>query len=250
VKDVKGRILLVDDNEEFLDSTKDVLEEEGYQVVTAGSGEEAIREVELADFDVVLMDIKMQGLNGVDTFMEMKKRKSGVKVIMCTAYIVENLIRRALEEGACAVLNKPFDMDLLFRTIVKVGQSGSPATILVADRDNRFCLEVQRVFGSQGHRVVIAHDGRDALEKAETYSFDVLLLDLRLPPADGLEIHRQIRAKQPATHTTIIVGHPDEMDSAIQQELRKENGLTTMIRPVDITQLQELLAELCGARRL
>jgi two-component system, NtrC family, response regulator HydG len=114
---VKARILLVDDNEAFLDSTKDVLEDEGYEVVTAPSGEEAIRQVEAGDFHIVVMDIKMPGLSGVEAFVEMKKRRAKVKAIMCTAYIVESLIKKALAEGAVAVLNKPFEMDLLLRTI-------------------------------------------------------------------------------------------------------------------------------------
>jgi two-component system, NtrC family, response regulator HydG len=117
---VKGYILLVDDNEAFLDSTKDVLEEEGYEVMTASTGEEAIRRVETQNFHVVVMDIKMPGLNGVETFVRMKRHKPGIRVIMCTAYIVESLIGKALAEGACAVLNKPFEIDLLLRTLESV----------------------------------------------------------------------------------------------------------------------------------
>ncbi len=56
---MKERILLVDDNEAFLDSTKDILEDQGYEVVTAESGEEAVRVFGAHTFDVILMDIKM-----------------------------------------------------------------------------------------------------------------------------------------------------------------------------------------------
>jgi CheY-like chemotaxis protein len=114
---MRTRILLVDDNEEFLDSTKDVIEDEGYEVVTAISGEEALRRVVSESFDLVIMDIKMPRMNGVDTFTEMKKVKPDIKVIMCTAYIVEATIRRALREGARAVLNKPFEMEALLSAI-------------------------------------------------------------------------------------------------------------------------------------
>jgi CheY-like chemotaxis protein len=61
---LKGTILLVDDNGEFLDSTKDVLEDEGYEVFTATNGEDAIRMVGERPFEVILMDIKMPGLKG------------------------------------------------------------------------------------------------------------------------------------------------------------------------------------------
>ncbi|MEA1866691.1 MAG: response regulator [Thermodesulfobacteriota bacterium] len=114
---MNGRILLVDDNEEFLDSTRDVLENEGYEVVTATSGEEGIELAGAQTFDVVFMDIKMPGMNGVESFIEIKRRNPNVKVIMVTAYSVEDLIRQALEEGVFAILSKPVDMDRLFRMI-------------------------------------------------------------------------------------------------------------------------------------
>ena len=110
-------ILLVDDNEEFLDSTKDVLEVEGYEVFTAKKGEDAIRMVGEQPFEVILMDIKMSGLSGVETFIEMKKINPSVKVIMVTAYSVESLIRQALEEGAYAVFKKPLNMSVLLKEI-------------------------------------------------------------------------------------------------------------------------------------
>ncbi len=56
---MKEKIQLVDDNEAFLDSTKDILEDQGYEVVTAESGEEAVRVFGAHTFDVILMDIKM-----------------------------------------------------------------------------------------------------------------------------------------------------------------------------------------------
>ena len=67
------QILLVDDNEDFLDNVKDVFEDEGYEVLTATSGEEAVQLVKTESVDVVVMDIKMPGMNGVEAFIEMKK---------------------------------------------------------------------------------------------------------------------------------------------------------------------------------
>jgi len=103
------KILLVDDNEAFLDSAMDVLEMEGFDVTTASSGEEGVRKVRSGSFDVVLMDIKMPGLNGVEAFIEMKKHHPNIRVIICTAYMIDDLIRQARREGAFAVLNKPLN---------------------------------------------------------------------------------------------------------------------------------------------
>ncbi len=111
------RVLLVDDNELFLDSARDVLETEGYDVVTADSGEAALAIVRAEYFPVVVMDIKMAGINGVATFVEMKKYRPGIRVIMCTAHLMEEMIHRAETEGAFAVLKKPFRTGALLEAI-------------------------------------------------------------------------------------------------------------------------------------
>ena len=244
------RILLVDDNEDFLDSTKDVLEDEGFEVITASSGEEAVRKVQSQPFDIVLMDIKMPGLNGVESLIEMKKRSPHIKVIMCTAYIVNGLIRQALEEGAYAVLNKPFEMDVLLRTIESSQQELKCGAILLADRDKEFCTRLSRTLTSAGHQVSIAHDGREAIRLAESQPFDVLLLETELPLIDGLELHRRISNRQSSMFATVIMGSPEELDAMARQELKREHGLISLTKPLDETRLLDLVGTICAAKRL
>ena len=186
---MKGQILLVDDNEEFLDSTRDVLDDEGYEVVTATSGEEGIELAGAQTFDVILMDIKMPGMNGVESFIEMKRRTPKVKVIMVTAYSVEDLKRQALDEGVFAVLSKPLDMDRLFRTIEDAKRDGSGGLILAVDDDKKVCNNFMDILGERGYEVTAAYDGEEAVTKAKANSFDILLLDMNLPLLNGLEVY-------------------------------------------------------------
>ncbi|MBI5249801.1 MAG: response regulator [Desulfomonile tiedjei] len=244
---MNGRVLLVDDNEDFLDSTKDVLEEEGYQISTASSGIEAIRQFNNNRFDVVVMDIKMPGLNGVETLALMKKHDPHVNVIMCTAYIVENLIREALEEGAYAVLNKPFEMDLLIRTIENARDRCHCGYILVADRDPKLCAQLEKVLTGKGHKAIVANDGREALLKARKHAFNLLLLDAKLPVVNCFEVYERIRRMRPDLFATIVTGFHDELDSDTQNKIRKANGITSLTKPLDLDQLLELLDSICTA---
>lgn len=245
---MKGKILLVDDNVDYLDSTKDVLEDEGYDVITASSGEEALGLVQSRTFDVVLMDIKMPGKNGVETFIEMKQYLPHVRVIMCTAYIVESLIRRAFEEGAYAVLNKPFEMDLLLRTIDGAHRMCASGVILVADRDPKLCADVRRALSAHGHQVIVAHDGREAVVRGEKYAPDILLLELNLPVMGGLEVYSRIRERRPGTSAVIIIGTAQDMTGYAQQELKREAGVTGLTKPLNMSRLQELVDSICMAR--
>jgi CheY-like chemotaxis protein len=246
---VSPQILLVDDNEDFLDNMKDVFEDEGYEVLTARSGEEAVQQVKARPVDVVVMDIKMPGMNGVEAFIEMKKFDPGVKVIMCTAYIVEATIRQALSEGAQAVLNKPFEMEVLFRTVDTVLAGGPPCSILVADRDEEFCSRLGHYLSAQGYHTVTALYGPEAVTKAGATSFDVLVLDRGLPLLDGIAVYNRIKEMQPNIIAAIITGNANEIDSKTMRELRRQPGVVSMKKPFDEAQLVHLLQDLCLAER-
>lgn len=239
------RILLVDDNEDFLDSTKDVIEDEGYEVITATSGEEAVRKAEAYTLDVVVMDIKMPGMNGVQAFIEMKKHRPDVNVIMCTAYIVESTIRQALSEGARAVLNKPFEMDLLLRTIEKVLEGGPRCKILIADRDEHFCRRIDQFLCAQGFETATALYGPEALAKAGEVDFDVVILDIGLPLLDGVTVHSKIKTLLPDLTASIITGSAVEMNSKTVRDLKRQRGIVSMKKPFDEATLYDLLQHLC-----
>jgi two-component system response regulator HydG len=241
---VRPRILLVDDNEDFLDSTKDVIEDEGYEVFTAISGEEAVGEVESRAFDVVIMDIKMPGMNGVEAFIEMKKHSPNIKVIFCTAYIVESTIRQALREGAQAVLNKPFEMDDLLDTIEKILEGRPRCKILIADRDEHFCDRLSHLLSAHGYDAVAALFGPEAITKAVESDFDVLVLDHGLPLLDGIEVYRKIKSLQPNI-TAVITGNVREMNSKTFKDFKRQSGIVSVKKPIDENQLIDLLQQLC-----
>lgn len=245
---MKGRILLVDDNEEFLDSTKDVLNDEGYDIVTATSGEEALELAGAQTFDVIIMDIKMPEMNGVESFIEMKRRNPRVKVIIVTAYSVEDLMRQALDEGVFAILSKPIDMDRLFRTIEDAKRDGNGGLVLAVDDDKEICNNFVDILGERGYEVTAAYDGEEAVTKAKTNSFDILLLDMNLPLLNGLEVYRSIKSIQPNIVAIIVSGYAQEMDSLIMQAL-SENAHTFLRKPVNMEQLLGLVKGICSGLR-
>ncbi len=84
---MKRRVLVVDDEEGIRLLYKEELEEEGYEVELAASGEEALERLEKEDdIDLVLLDIKMQGMDGVEVLRKIKERWKDLPVILCTAY--------------------------------------------------------------------------------------------------------------------------------------------------------------------
>ena len=245
---MKKKILLVDDNWAFIDSVKDVLEDEGYNVVTALSGEEAVSFIQKESFDLVLMDIKMPGLNGVESFIKMKEMNPDVKVILFTAYVFEDLIQQARDEGALAVLKKPLDMDYLLLTIKEVKGLKKGGCILIADDNKALCDNLAETLSEHGYSVAMVCNGTEAVKEIENQTYDILLLDMKLPELNGLELYRKVKARQPAVVTILMTGYAEEMRDVISQTI-SENAYTYLTKPIDMNELLSLLKKVSLDKR-
>ncbi|MFN3135063.1 MAG: sigma-54-dependent transcriptional regulator [Candidatus Kryptonium sp.] len=113
----KSRILVVDDEETLRYLLSSELAAEGYEVETAGDGDEAIESIKQKDYDVVLLDIKMPRVDGFEVLRFIKQNKPEIKVIMLTAYAdVKNAIE-ALKLGASDFVSKPYDLEDILTSI-------------------------------------------------------------------------------------------------------------------------------------
>lgn len=107
------KLLIVDDEVEICDFLKSFFEERDYQVVTATSGEQALELVEKVKPKVVLLDIKMPGMTGIEVLEEIKQKHSGTKVIMVTALETRDKIEQCLRLGADNYITKPLSLEYL-----------------------------------------------------------------------------------------------------------------------------------------
>ena len=237
----RPRILVVDDNEEFCRNVADILELKDYEVVTAYDGFKALELVKQNGFDLVLMDVKMPVMDGVETFKKVKKIAPDTPVIMVTAFAVEDLIREALREGAFGSLKKPLDFDEIFELIEQATPNGE--LILIVDDDENLCANMQDVLSGKGYRVSVAHDGNIAIEKAKKDNFDVMLIDLKLPALNGLETYLAIRDFRPNVVAIVITGYPQEMAKLAQQALQ-ENAYACLEKPIDMGELVSLIEQI------
>jgi len=103
-------ILIVDDHIDSAKMLSRILERKGYSVATATDGHKAIERVKESPFDLTFMDVKMPGMNGLETYRRIKEIRPEAVVIMMTAYDVDDLIRAAIEEGAYGAIHKPLNI--------------------------------------------------------------------------------------------------------------------------------------------
>jgi len=144
---MSGRVLVVDDERAMVLALKGLLSKEGYQVETAYNGEEAIRRIEAGSFHVIVTDMSMTGLSGMDVLERARSLDPDVAVIMITAYGSEKLAVQAMKLGASDYVPKPFDNDEL-RIVVRKAMESS-----LLKRDHRRLL--QQVQGAYGFEQMI-----------------------------------------------------------------------------------------------
>lgn len=108
---LKTKILIVDDNKLLCSNLKDILELKGYSVSCVYDGLEAVKAVKEDSFTVALMDIKMPGMNGIDTLKTLKQINPELIVIFITAFRDDIFCEEGLKSGACEIITKPFDID-------------------------------------------------------------------------------------------------------------------------------------------
>lgn len=114
------KILLVDDDVDLLENLAFMIKNAGYEVITAENGEEAVKIYREFSPDLTLMDVKMPRMDGFDAFFKIKQHDSNAKVILITAYAVdEKKHLKAKSMGLITTISKPFTFEILEDLIKK-----------------------------------------------------------------------------------------------------------------------------------
>jgi len=232
----KTRVLVVDDQIGMLETFTDILEDKGFGVATADNGFTAIEKVKEQSFDLIFMDIKMPGINGVQTFREIKKISPKIAVVMMTAYSVEDLIEEAIEEGAYTVVYKPFDMDKVIQTIEKVLDTN---LILVVDDRLEDRETFKDALESKGYRVTTAKDGYEAIDLVKQGNFDIIFIDVKMPGVDGVETFEEVHKIKPKIPVIMVTGYSveelvkDAIDKGAYACIHKPLDMDVVLRMVE-----------------
>ncbi len=108
---MSARILVVDDEDLFRQLLVSWLKSENYTVESAADGEEAIKMVQSNTFDVILLDVRMPGVDGIGVLKYVKEHYRGIEVIMLTGYEDIRIAVESMKLGASEFLTKPVDSD-------------------------------------------------------------------------------------------------------------------------------------------
>ena len=117
--ELTSNVLLVDDEEQFLDTLSQRLELRGIKVDTVTGGEEAVDKITAKKFDAIVLDLVMPGIDGMETLKRLKEKNPDIQIIMLTGKATVKKGIEAMKLGAEEFLEKPVDLNVLMEKIKK-----------------------------------------------------------------------------------------------------------------------------------
>ena len=231
----KTRVLVVDDQRSMRLTLAGIIEDQGHEVIEVEDGYQAIAATSRTHFDLVFMDIKMPGINGVQAFREIKKTSPGTVVVMMTGFAVEDLVEEALTEGAFAVVYKPFEIDHVIGLMESVLKT---VVILVVD-DRASDREILgQILTDKGFNVATAADGDEAIQMVKSNHHDIIFMDVKMPGKDGFTTFEVIRSIDPEARVIFMTGFVDE--EPIRQAI-DSGAYPIAYKPFDMTDILKLV---------
>jgi len=211
-------VLIVDDDTNFNKTLSSILKKMGYATTTAEDGMRAIELVKERPFDVILMDIKMPVMNGVEAYKIIKQIRPAAVVIFMTAFSVEDLVKEAIREGAYAVIKKPFDIDAVVN-MIEMSRNG--ALLAAVDDDPNIGKTMKNVLEGKGYSITTCLTGEEAIALAKDRPRDIFFIDMKLPVLNGLETYLEIKKVNPKAVVVVMTAYRQEMDELVKQAMGK-----------------------------
>ncbi len=235
------RILFVDDDATLAELGRQMLQHLGYGVTLKTSSTEALETFRAQPdrFDLVVTDMTMPGMTGVDLSRELLRLRPDIRIILCTGYSDLVTEDKARQMGLKAFLMKPLAMRELAQTVRRVldqdGKERRPARarILLVEDDEQMRRTLRRILEDANHEVVEASDGRVAARLYREDPTDLIVTDLIMPHKEGLELITELRRDFAGVKIIAISGGgrlgPDEYLPIA----RKLGALSTLAKPFD-----------------
>ena len=226
------RVLVVDDEPGLRMTLAANLELDGFDVVEAENGAEALARAREQDFDVVLTDIRMPGMSGVELFRQLRELRPGLPVLLMTAFTIEKLIQEALREGAYMVIAKPFDparlSDALRRAVDR-------PLVCVVDEGGEAMVGALAAVGVSAQA---AGSESEVIAMVGSGQVGVCVIDLSMPDLDGPALIGRLNALDPDLVFIALSG--EDVDHLVRRVAAHADSI--LKKPVPARDLVEAIA--------
>ena len=247
----KKVLLAIDDDPNVLILLRENLEEEGYYIVGALSGDEGVRKArELQPFAITL-DILMPHKDGWEVLNDLKADPATRHIPVIVLSIIDN---RELGFSLCAFdyLVKPFDKATILTTLQRASRAPTNRVLVVDDEPDTVNL-ITQLLEDEGYQIKGAYSGEEAFHALEDEVPDIILLDLLMPQVDGFDVIQRIKTNPDWSDIPIVVVTAKDLTDAdwefLRQRVDKIIRKTGLDRETLVREVQDLLREHAASRK-
>ena len=237
---IKRKVLIVDDEEDIRNLLRLTLEEEGFDVRVAFNGKEAVEKLKTESFEILLTDIKMPIMDGIELLKTARVLNPEIVAILITGFPSIDTVREAHSSLAFDYIIKPFDPNTVLncinaalsrRTIAHdLLKSVHKPKVLVVDDEPIITNLFEVSLREAGYPIEIADNGKKAMERFMYGDFNVVITDVNMPEMDGRSLLDNLKSLKPEVIVIVITGYPS-VDSAI--ETMRMGAYDYITKPID-----------------
>jgi len=226
-------ILIGDDDSDTCRNLSDIFTDLNYQVDTADDGRSALQKVRQTSYDAGLFDYRMPGMDGLTLCREIGRLHTVIVPMIITAFAPDALAEEARTAGVRHILSKPIDFPKL---LALVDEALARPLVLVVDADPDLCLTLEDLLHERSYRVCVAHDEQTVAEHLQNATFQVVLINMRLPHSVGSTVFRLVRQANPQARTVLITCYRADLETILERPL-DAGADVRCCKPFDVEQL-------------
>jgi len=240
-------VLVAEDESSVREFLVESLIEEGFTVIEAANGLEALIRIKREPPDAVLLDLRMPRLGGLDLLRRLQTMGTETRVFIVTGF-PEDAAGVAGSPRVAGIFTKPVDMAGLLGALRSEGAPAPPvpagfsarrvAKVLVVDDDPDTGTVLSDLLTAVGHEAQWVSNSADALRAVARATPDLILLDVLMPGLSGLDALPSLRALAPGVPIVVVSGL---MDEALARDAFAHGAFDYVVKPVDMRRLAEVV---------